>query len=153
MLTRPLFSIIIDARQAGDLNATLGSIRGQIYGDWDVYVLTRSESTPSQTECTVSYITDNSLATVLGDFVVFAISGDLLSPRALYEFASAINASPSLEMIYADKDRITSDGRGSQPFFKPDWRSGLSRDLQLYRLSGVLSNNAGEGLLHAGTLL
>jgi GT2 family glycosyltransferase len=53
-------------------------------------------------------------------FFIWLKAGDELSPRALYEFSSLINADTCVDMIYADSDEITSSGR-SNPFFKPDW--------------------------------
>lgn len=69
----------------------------------------------------IASIKAESLSNVSGDFIVFVKAGDLLSLGALYEFANAINASPSLDMIYADEDRISLQGKRLRPFFKPDW--------------------------------
>ena len=54
------------------------------------------------------------------DFFIWLKAGDELSPRALYEFSSLINANKSVDMVYADSDEITPSGR-LNPFFKPDW--------------------------------
>ena len=40
---------------------------------------------------------------------------------ALYAFASAINADPTVDLVYADDDRPRRFGRAHPPFFKPDW--------------------------------
>ena len=44
----------------------------------------------------------------------------MLHERALYEFASEINADQTVELVYADEDTVT-EGKRAQPFFKPDW--------------------------------
>lgn len=119
MLARPVFSIIVDARHPQDVVATIASLRRQLYPDWRLCLLISPGDRGAYGDADI--IVDRSLATVAGDYIVFAKSGDRLSDRALYEFASAINANPSLDMIYADEDTVASNGRHRDPFFKPDW--------------------------------
>ena len=54
-------------------------------------------------------------------FVVLAGGGRTMHAAALYAFASAINADPTLDLVYADDDQFDPEkGRGN-PFYKPDW--------------------------------
>ena len=122
MLIRPCFSVVVDARAAGDVAATIRSIRNQHYPHWNLHVLAPAGGlSPPQQEGAIARDVDALMSAVSGDFIVFIRSGDQLAPRALYEFASAVNATPSLDMIYADEDEVGRDGARIRPFFKPDW--------------------------------
>ena len=53
--------------------------------------------------------------------MIFLRGGQTLSPFALYVFASAINASPDLDLIYADETTASTSSSDPTPFYKPDW--------------------------------
>jgi glycosyltransferase involved in cell wall biosynthesis/SAM-dependent methyltransferase len=104
---RPNFAVIIDGTDEALIRHTNASLREQIWAHW--------HSLES------AGFSDISAAGIDGDFIVLVRAGDTLAPDALYEFASAVNADPQLDMIYADEDSIDAAGRRSQPFFKPGW--------------------------------
>jgi len=109
MLYRPHFHILIHRNAAGHRDRTVASLDRQIYRDWSVSDLDWMEGSGKWADP--------------GDAThfVFLECGDRLNERALYEFASAINADPSLDLIFADEDQLDElDGRCS-PFYKPDW--------------------------------
>ena len=102
MPSQPTFALYVDG-QAGR-EVTLQSLAEQIY--------TKFHLVPawSSTE----------LSTIKPDYLLWIRAGDMLSIRVLYELACAINAEPSVELIYYDDDSIEGDER-CRPFYKPDW--------------------------------
>lgn len=121
MPDHPTFSLVIDAHKSMDLVATIRTIRQQLYPAAHIFVLPPPGDAHLGATNDATPITIESLPGLTGDYVVFVQSGDQLSDRALYEFASTLNATPDTDLIYADEDRIDSRGRRSRPFFKPDW--------------------------------
>ncbi len=61
------------------------------------------------------------LAAATGSFVMLLDEGDELAEHALSKFCQAVITDPLLDMLYADEDRLSTDGRHAAPFFKPDW--------------------------------
>jgi O-antigen biosynthesis protein len=84
------------------------------------------------------------------DFFVWLKAGDELSPRALYEFSSLINANISLDMVYPDSDDITPDGR-LNPFFKPDWSPDYLEAMNYIGSSACFRASASVQLLQQAT--
>ena len=104
---RPNFAVIIDGADEVLVRQTNASLREQIWLHWQ--------------SLETGGFPDISAAGIDGDFIVLMHAGDTLAQDALYEFASALNADPQLDMIYADEDSIDATGRRSRPFFKPGW--------------------------------
>ena len=59
------------------------------------------------------------------DYVIFAAPHLRIHPDALAAIGAALTADPSLDVLYADEDRIDAAGNRSAPLFKPpfdpDW--------------------------------
>jgi len=58
-------------------------------------------------------------------WLVLLQCGDRLAPQALRRFAEALASHPSALVLYADEDRISSEGRRHSPQFKPAWNPDL----------------------------
>ena len=56
-----------------------------------------------------------------GEYVAMLDHDDELTLDALEEVAKAINADPSIDVIYTDQAYIDANGIVTQTFFKPDW--------------------------------
>ena len=56
-----------------------------------------------------------------GNILTLLDEGDELADHALSKLCEAVVADSGLDMLYADEDRLTSEGRHVAPFFKPDW--------------------------------
>lgn len=54
-------------------------------------------------------------------FVAFCDPDELLAPDACFEVAVAHYEKPEAEVIYGDRDTISSNGHRSRPLFVPDW--------------------------------
>jgi len=52
-------------------------------------------------------------------------AGDRLAPQALGRFRAALALHPDAQVVYADEDRITAEGRRHSPQFKPAWNPDL----------------------------
>jgi GT2 family glycosyltransferase len=123
MIPKPIFTIVIDTRQSLDgWKATLQSIRKQIYPHHELRTLVNvGAKLPISLEQGAKALHGISFKDILGDFIVFIECGQSLSSNALYEFASAINHDPDLDLIYGDEDHLSVTGERCDPFHKPDW--------------------------------
>jgi GT2 family glycosyltransferase len=112
---RDPIEVIVDARgaSAGDLEATLASLREQLYPYWSVRVL----ATPTDD---VTF--DASLSVCAID------AGDLLEPDALLSLAVELNG--GADVAYTDEDQLDGAGIPREPVFKPGWspETALTRD-------------------------
>lgn len=74
----------------------------------------------------ISGNTNAALRMAQGDYIVLADHDDILSANALYEFAAAIEADASIDVLYSDEDKVDMDGkRYFEPHFKPDFSPDL----------------------------
>ena len=89
-------------------------------------------------------ISENSnfaLGLARGEFVALVDHDDTLAPFALYAMAEALNSQLDLDILYSDEDRLTIQGKRTQPFMKPDWSPELLHSfmyvghLTMYRTS------------------
>jgi glycosyltransferase involved in cell wall biosynthesis len=143
----PVFSVVMPVYNTRPdlLRATIESVSVQLYPYWELCIADDASTTPliplllSEAQIRdprvkfvrrsvnghISAATNSALALATGDYVAFLDHDDLLSERALYEFAAAVVAHPDTDILYSDQDQIDDDGRRSNPFFKPDWDPDL----------------------------
>ena len=125
MTVRPTFTIVIDCtRGTAGVADTLRSLQGQVYLPHEVCGLGVAETDQVARlfrEHGGGVLPDARVEEIQGSHCVFVDAASTLHSHALYEFASAINASPAVDIIYADEDVIDFRGRHTAPFFKPDW--------------------------------
>jgi GT2 family glycosyltransferase len=69
----------------------------------------------------ISAASNRAVGMCAGEYVAFLDHDDVLSPDALLEVARAIEADPSLDVVYSDQDKLSARGARRAPFFKPDW--------------------------------
>jgi GT2 family glycosyltransferase len=60
-----------------------------------------------------------------GEWLAFLDQDDLLAPDALALMVDAIEARPSADVVYSDKDNVTPWGDRYAPYFKPDFSPHL----------------------------
>ncbi|UCI10300.1 glycosyltransferase [Mesorhizobium sp. B1-1-8] len=122
MLERPLFSVVIDARDGEQgLDETLKSLANQIYQASDILIWGGNEAAGAL-PTGVARVASLNVSDLPGDFFVLMRPGDELSESGLYHFASALNHTPSLDLIYCDEQRASSEPAEDAPiFYKPDW--------------------------------
>jgi len=127
------------------LRAAIESILAQAYGNWELCISDGNstkqhvkrvlyEYSSKDPRIMVKFLTENegiagnsneaiSLAT--GEFVGFLDHDDELLPFALYDVVKALNDNNNLCLIYSDEDKIDTNGKRVEPFFKPDWSPDL----------------------------
>lgn len=70
----------------------------------------------------ISGNTNRGLELATGPFIALLDHDDTLSPYALAEVALAIDATPDVDLVYTDEDKLSDDGSvRSFGVFKPDW--------------------------------
>lgn len=137
---RPLFSIVVPLYNTPeDLLARLvASVTSQWYGNWELVLVDDRSPSPHvrsaldglvDPRITKLFLTDNcgiagatnaGIETARGDFIVFLDHDDELTADCLFELAACIERADP-DFIYSDEDKLTPDGRFTEPFFKPDW--------------------------------
>jgi len=112
LAARPRFHILLYSRGGEEqgVRATLASLQGQLYRDFDCVVLDDigrdAAVVPRPAE---------------GDWVLRLRAGDTLPAHALYWFACAVVDRPDVAIVYADDDALDTSGQRYAPRFKPDW--------------------------------
>ena len=110
---RPVIGVVVLRGGHVDEQATVGSLKEQLYPDW---CLTEAPN---------------------GDVMLFLPAGTLLAPTALFQIAAAVAAAPSIELIYADEDRLDPAGGRIKPWFKPPWDPVLAHECDLLSVTGA----------------
>lgn len=60
-----------------------------------------------------------------GDFIGLLDHDDTLHPNALFEVVKFLKENPDTDFVYSDEDKITIDGKQTEPYFKPDFNPDL----------------------------
>jgi GT2 family glycosyltransferase len=142
----PMISVVLTSRQdrCEKLRVTAASIQEQIYGNWELVVVTDAPSTIDDMVAQLSLSIDLSprakirlaadatdeaamikegLTHCDGAAVLFLQAGDRLEPDALYQCALGLK-NPGVKAIYADEDSFSVDEYGvvfhHTPLLKPD---------------------------------
>ncbi len=146
---RPLISILVPVYDTAPeyLRLAVDSVLAQAYPEWELILcddgstnaetrVALEEIAPLDARIRVHYLGVNSgiaaatnaaLAMARGEFVAMLDHDDELLPAALLEVAKALNADPTLDVVYTDQDSIEADGTEAHTFYKPDWSLELLR--------------------------
>lgn len=147
MQSKPLISVVMPVYNAdpGWLSDAIESVRAQIYPYWELCIaddaspdhssrplLEHYARTDSRIKVVfreqnghISAASNSALELVTGDWVVLLDHDDLLAKHALFCVADSINKHPDVKLIYSDEDKIGSNGRRFDPYFKCDWNADL----------------------------
>lgn len=145
----PLISILIPTYDtpARYLEACIGSVLAQSYGNWELCITDDGSTSPETREVLerysqldsrirvkwleknsgISAATNDALNRARGEFVAMLDHDDTLEPDALLAFVHEINCHPNMDAIYSDQDRITAEGDRLDTYFKPGWSPELLR--------------------------
>lgn len=129
------FFVLADKETIPYIDTTIESIRVQCYPYWGIYVVLGDDLALSECKNQVKsniegivFLSLQSLCElqddVSGDFSAVIISGDKLTPEALFEAVTTINLDRVIDFLYGDEDREQENVR-MYPFFKPDWSPDL----------------------------
>ena len=138
------FSIVVpaSASEGGLLPGLVASLDRQLYPHWALHLcvtesdrngvkldsFTEADSRIHGVVCPngdAASLANAGLRESDGEWVVLLQQPCELSEHALYLIAEAIRENPSLEMLYGDEDRVSSDGTPLSAEFKPGWNPDL----------------------------
>jgi O-antigen biosynthesis protein len=97
--TQPKIAIFVAGTGTGGelLQRTTTSLSNQLYANWELCAAGKH---------------------IGGAYIAVVKPGDELHPLALYFVAEAIAANPDAGLFYTDEDKIDSDGKRYEPYFK-----------------------------------
>jgi GT2 family glycosyltransferase len=143
----PLISLLLPAYATPEtwLRRCLDSVLGQAYPHWELCVADDASPDPrvravigeyARRDARIRFVfrpenghiaeaSNSALALARGEFVGLLDHDDELRPHALLEMAEAIRADPGAALLYSDEDKIDTEGRRFDPYFKPDWNHDL----------------------------
>ena len=139
---RPLISVVMPTHETEPrhLREAIASVRAQSYPNWELCiaddgsrrddtrrVVTRAVSRDGRISARllernagISAATNAALELCRGELVAFLDHDDTLAPEALLRVAQAFSEHGP-DVIYTDQDKLTPEGRRTDPFLKPDW--------------------------------
>lgn|GEM_PF-1736689 len=133
------FRFVIDARRRGidGIDATLRSLRNQVYDRWSAGVVVSGSLDDQSVAALHALAAEDARASLVpagadrfgdADVVGPLDPHDRLEPHALFELALALQ--DGADVVYSDEDRIGDRGAPEDPWFKPDWspETLLTRD-------------------------
>lgn len=138
---RPLISVLMPVYDppAGALREAIGSLREQVYADWELCAVDDASPAPHVADVLgeasaadprirtmrrernggISAASDDALAMARGRWIALFDHDDRLAPEALAHVALALAERPDADMLYTDEDHIDVRGRRVDPYFKP----------------------------------
>jgi len=144
---RPRISIITPVWETNEswLRFAIESVLNQTYENWELCLVDggstkgyiRSlleEYARADFRIKVKFLPENkgialnsneALSLATGDFVGFLDHDDELAPFALHEVVKILNTEKNVQLLYSDEDKIDTNGKRRDPFFKPDWSPDL----------------------------
>jgi glycosyltransferase involved in cell wall biosynthesis len=139
----PLISVVMPIYNPhlAHLSSAIDSVRGQLYGNWELCMAddastnesvspilkqyaaadSRIKVTLRQRNGHIAACSNSALELATGEWVALLDQDDLLPEHALAVVASTITQYPEAGLIYSDEDKIDESGARCLPFFKPDW--------------------------------
>ena len=144
---QPSFRLVLRLGRPLDiakLRATVASLRGQIYGKWELLILADETEDPDTllrllrdatsgapdpignidaAALDLPFVTERAVNSPL--LLGFLCPGDELGCNALAEMAVASGIFRGAEVFYADEDRLSPATNSHEPFFKPSWSPDL----------------------------
>lgn len=144
---RPFISVLMPVYNAPAewLERAIGSVRDQIYPDWELCIVDDASTAPyirpileearrrdprikvmfRPVNGHIATASNDALALASGTAVALLDHDDELAPQALYMVARELIAHPEALILYSDEDKLDARGRRGDPYFKPDWDADL----------------------------
>ena len=140
-LITPVFDPPLNA-----LRDAIESVRAQIYERWELCLVDGGSKNPAvrnllqmypqrdprikvkmlDKNLGISGNTNEAAKLATGEFLEILDHDDTLAPHTLFEVVKALNADPTIDILYFDEDKLAADGsQREDPFFKPDWSPEL----------------------------
>jgi len=163
----PKFSIIMPVwnTNPAELQSAIQSLEAQTYPYWELCISDDGSDKDEVLACLkrfnaldqrirvrhassrsgIAVASNTALAMASGEFVAFLDHDDELAPHALQRVVEALNADPSLDLIYSDEDHL-EDGHAVQPRYKPDWSPDLFLSYNYFCHFTVIRRSVVEGV-------
>ncbi len=144
---RPLVSIVVPVYNTPEkwLAKAIASIGAQTYNNWELCLADDASTAPHvrpllekyaaadprikvcfrEKNGHISAASNSALALATGEFIALLDHDDELTPHALHEVVTLLNAHPDTDFIYSDEDKIDEEGHRHEPYFKPDFLPDL----------------------------
>ncbi|AOJ09092.1 glycosyltransferase family 2 protein [Burkholderia mayonis] len=144
---QPLISLVMPTYNspAAYLRKAIDSVLNQVYTNWEFCIADDKSTQPQvkaildeyaardprikvtyrDTNGHISAASNSALALATGDFVGLLDHDDELHPLALYYVVNLFRKDPEAALIYSDEDKLTTDGRRYEPYFKCDFNYDL----------------------------
>ena len=135
---QPCFSILLQAGHGipwSTVEQSLQSVRDQLYGNWEVLLISPPGHGPILEDRRVRTIADPGTNTAQalnigvtaaeGDYIIPLRAGDRLSPAALFRYGEALQRRHRPAVLYGDEDWVDDRGRRTRPWFKPTWNEEM----------------------------
>lgn len=145
--TAPLVSILLPTYNSEELwlRRCLDSVLSQSYTNWELCIADDASTEPQVRRVLAEYAasderikvswrpqnghisaaSNTALAMARGKLVALLDHDDELHPQALESMVAAFDMHPEWRMAYSDEDKIDTEGRRYDPYFKPDWNPDL----------------------------
>lgn len=151
----PMISVVLTGTDATEpqLRASIESIRGQLYSNWELCIAVTVASPKAQyllqeyaaAEHRIKIGNDSvtgapgnaALRLVEGDYIALVEAGDRLPEHALYVAVSSIATDPEVDLLFSDEDKIDDAGVRYDPHFKSDWNPDLMLSCNVFGHLGV----------------
>lgn len=141
--SRPLISVIMPSYDIDPkwISAAIESVRNQIYPHWELCISDDASTLAElrslleayrsidpririvfrQENGHISANSNSALDLATGDYIALLDADDLLSEDALFWVAHEITMHPEVDLLFSDEDKIGTDGKAFDPFFKSAW--------------------------------
>lgn len=145
-MKRPLISLIIPVYNVNPniFEKTICSVFEQTYSNWEICISDSSEKKKRVKEILEKFpeykekikymdhakplgISENSnhaISLATGEYIGFLDQDDILAPIAIEEVTKAITKKAA-KIIYSDEDKVDTENKHFEPFFKPNWSLDL----------------------------
>ena len=147
LAVRPVISVIMPSYNI-DLKwmrEAIELVRNQIYPHWELCISDDASTLAGVRELLEGYVaqdmrirvtfrpanghisanSNSALDLAGGDYVALLDADDVLTEDALFWVAHEIALDPQTDMIFSDEDKIDTEGRRVDPYFKPAWNPAL----------------------------
>ncbi len=123
------------------LEECIESVIGQAYENWELCIADDKSTDPEVKKTlekykkldkrikvvyrkengNISKATNSAFDIATGDYIALLDNDDVLTKDALYEVVKVLNKDKKVDFIYSDEDKLNSEGRRCDPYFKADF--------------------------------
>jgi GT2 family glycosyltransferase len=164
----PLISVVMPVYETPEryLRAAIDSVRTQLYRNWELCIADDASKSPHVRRVLEEYraadgrikicyrnenghiseASNSALALAEGSFIALLDHDDQLPEHALYMIAATLAEQPELDLIFSDEDKIDTQGKRFDPYFKSDWNPDLMLSQNMFSHLGVYRRSLIEAI-------